>query len=228
MYTYVCQSFLLLLTFLFLRALFGKTPRTRAHEARPDLLVDVSARSVYIFWSAWQALRVFFSGGSGGDDLLGFSTRGLILYVRVGKLLSRGLGLFSSHQVRNKYIYKSRFFNAACHTPFAHSPCVCDAPICAVLLWLVVFVGDCRTYFTICLDQVPDVFIYIYIYAHTQAGVCIITSLLPCCFVWIYIPVCDGTRQLLQLCPAKCANSRSRQHTVHTRQMRAALSVLQQ
>ena len=48
MYAYdVCQIFLLLPTFLFVRALFGQTPSTRTHEARSDTLVEVSARSVH-------------------------------------------------------------------------------------------------------------------------------------------------------------------------------------
>ena len=51
MCTYVCQIFVLWPIFLFVRALFGKTPSTRAYEARPDTSVEVSARSVqtYIF-----------------------------------------------------------------------------------------------------------------------------------------------------------------------------------
>ena len=46
MYTYVCQILALPPTFLFGRALFGKTPSTRTHEARPDTSVEVSAPSV--------------------------------------------------------------------------------------------------------------------------------------------------------------------------------------
>ena len=46
-YTYVCQFFVLLPTFLFVRALFGKTPSTRTRETRLDTLVEVSTRSVH-------------------------------------------------------------------------------------------------------------------------------------------------------------------------------------
>ena len=38
-YSYYCHFFVLLLTFLFVRALFGKIPSTRTREARPDTLV---------------------------------------------------------------------------------------------------------------------------------------------------------------------------------------------
>ena len=34
-------------TFLFVRALFGKTTTTRTRQARPDTLAEVSARSVH-------------------------------------------------------------------------------------------------------------------------------------------------------------------------------------
>ena len=47
MNTYVCRFFVLLPTFLFARALFGKTLGTRTHEARPDTLAEVWARSVH-------------------------------------------------------------------------------------------------------------------------------------------------------------------------------------
>ena len=57
MYAYVCQKFVLWPTFLFVRALFGKTVSTRTHEARPDTLVVVSARSVH---SGARDRRFFF------------------------------------------------------------------------------------------------------------------------------------------------------------------------
>ena len=57
---------------------------------------------------------------------------------------------------------------------------------------------------------------YIYLYHHLS----------PCCFFCVFL--CDPTMPLLQLFSAQCANSRSRQHTMRIRQMRAALSVLQQ
>ena len=47
MYTCVRQIFALLPTFLFARALLGKTTSTRTHEARPDTLVEVWAPSVH-------------------------------------------------------------------------------------------------------------------------------------------------------------------------------------
>ena len=45
MYSYVCEIFALFATFLFARALFGKTLSTPTREARPDTLVEVWARS---------------------------------------------------------------------------------------------------------------------------------------------------------------------------------------
>ena len=83
MYTYVCQIFALLPTFLFVRALFGETLSTRTHEARPDTLVEVSAPSVHS--GARGGRSIGFPAGSGYDDFPGFSTRGLIVYVRIGK-----------------------------------------------------------------------------------------------------------------------------------------------
>ena len=80
------QFFALLPTLLFVRALSGKTVSTRTHEARADTLVEVSAPSV-LSWARGGRSK-FFSGGSGQDDFPGFSTRGLILYVRIGNMLS--------------------------------------------------------------------------------------------------------------------------------------------
>ena len=57
MYTYVCEIFPLLPTFLFVRALFGKAASSRTHEARPDTLVEVSVPSVH-------------SGARGGRSML--------------------------------------------------------------------------------------------------------------------------------------------------------------
>ena len=64
------------------RALFGKTGGTRIHEARPDTLVQVSARSVHSGARDGHS-EFFFSIGSGSDDFPVFSTRRLILYACV-------------------------------------------------------------------------------------------------------------------------------------------------
>ena len=64
MYKYVCHIFALLPTFHFVRALFGKTPSTRTREARPDTLVEVSARSVHSGARGGRS-KFFFPGGSG-------------------------------------------------------------------------------------------------------------------------------------------------------------------
>ena len=68
------------------KQLVGETPHARSHEARPDTLVEVSARSVH---SGTRGRRPkFFSGGSGLDDFPGFDTRGLFLYVRTSEMSS--------------------------------------------------------------------------------------------------------------------------------------------
>ena len=63
MYTYVCQIFVLLPTFLFIHNTFRQNTGCRAHQARPDTLVQVSARSVHS--GARGRRSKFFSGGSG-------------------------------------------------------------------------------------------------------------------------------------------------------------------
>ena len=44
---------------------------------------------------------------------------------------------------------------AQCYSAAAHTPSVRDTPICAVLLWLVAFVGACGPYSTIYLSVLP-------------------------------------------------------------------------
>ena len=45
MCTHVCQNFVLLLTFLFARALLGKTT-TRTRETRPDTLIGLGPGAI--------------------------------------------------------------------------------------------------------------------------------------------------------------------------------------
>ena len=127
------------LTFLFVRTFFGKTLRTRTREARPAILVDVSARSVH---SGGRGERSkFFSGGSGQDDFPGFSTRGIFLYLRTGKTSSTPC-LCTSTQPRHvpggqqATVKRARRYNAAAHKHRQATPCVCDAHIRAVLLFI--------------------------------------------------------------------------------------------
>ena len=147
MCTYVCQMFVFLPTFIFVRALFGKTLSTRTREARLDTLVEVSARSVHsgarggrskvfsrrewrrrIPWFRYE--RPYFVPG----------TYVLVTCCPFSPLGSHGLRAHSSDigQVYNRQ-HGSHRSNAA-----AHTTCVCDTLICAILLWLVVFVGACR------------------------------------------------------------------------------------
>ena len=46
MYSSVCHVFVCFRTYIFVRALFGKNPRTSTPEGRPDTVVEVWARSV--------------------------------------------------------------------------------------------------------------------------------------------------------------------------------------
>ena len=72
--TYVCHFFALLPTFLFVRALFGKTPSSRTDEARADTLVEVSALSVH-------------SGARGGRSKF-FLVVYLVLQLHIGSVVA--------------------------------------------------------------------------------------------------------------------------------------------
>ena len=153
--------------------------------------------------------QIFSFGGSGQDDFPGFDSRGLISYVRLGKLV---LGsLFPPHQVYITDNRRSHRSNAA-----AHLPCVCHTPICAVLPWVVVFVGACRPYFTICLSKY-HIWWYLLTYKprlwRTRQPVPS-SPLSLLLLLSLRVAVCDPTMPLLQLCSAQCAHSRSRQHAI--------------
>ena len=60
-YTYVCQIFVLLPTFLFVRALFGKTVNSDTWS--PAGHIGRGLGAIRALWSAWQALKVFFPAG---------------------------------------------------------------------------------------------------------------------------------------------------------------------
>ena len=75
---------------------------------------------------------------------------------------------------------RSHRYNAA-----AHTPCVCDTPICAVLLWLVVFIGACRPYSAVCLTTGVRIFcirtypgLRTYLYHHHLSCCCFFCLLL--------------------------------------------------
>ena len=107
MNTYVCQFFVLLPTFFFVRALFGKPASTRAHEARPDTLVQVSARSVhsgargrrskFFFRREWIRRFPLF------QHERPYFVRTYTVNCCPGvQVTYRCMCLFSSHQVRNR------------------------------------------------------------------------------------------------------------------------------
>ena len=141
--SYFCQFY------LFVRGLFSKMPSTRAHEARPDTLVDVSARSLPSRTRGRRSTSYFRRQWIGRNSC-GFSTKGLILYLHIGKsnLLSP-LGSRELCAVRCAHssdIYQAPGYTTGNMHRFhrtnaaAHTPGVRDTPMCAVLLWLVVFV----------------------------------------------------------------------------------------
>ena len=135
------------------------------------------------------------------------------MYVRVGKLLSRSMCLFSSHQVRNR---RSQIDPIVPTLPPTRRACATHlyAQYCCGSLCLS------EPAVLISLSALPD-FFFILFHVQTQAGVPV--SLPLFLLLLLRIPVCDPAMLLLQLCSAQCANSRSRQHTMCIRQMRAAL-----
>ena len=167
MYTYVCcQIFVLLATSLSVRSLFGETPRTGTHEARPDTLVQVSARSACTLERVTGA-RSFFSRRKWIRRFPWF------LYERhyfvPGTYVSVNCRLSSSHQVHNSGPQIPSF--QRCRPPAVrvrHTHIYAKYYCCGSLL----YVGACRPYFTICLTRYHGTrFCFILFYVQTQAGV---------------------------------------------------------
>ena len=130
--------------------------------------------------------------------------------------------LFSSHQVRNR---QSQIYPIVLTSPPTRRACATHpyAQYCCRSLCLSE--PAVRVFHHHLPYQVPYFFRSL-LGTNPGWGTCIITSLLA--VLLLRIPVCVPTMPLLQPCSAQCANSRNRQHTMHIRQMRAALSVLQQ
>ena len=83
MYSYVCEIFALFATFLFARALFGKTLSTPTREARPDTLVEVWARSELC--GSRGGRSKFFFPREWISRFPGLSAWGRVSYVRASK-----------------------------------------------------------------------------------------------------------------------------------------------
>ena len=97
MNTFVCQSLVILPTFFFVRALFGKTASTRTQEARPDTLVGVSARSVHSGARDRRSNCFVPAGADKTTSLVSIRDALVRTYVSVN------CRLFSSHQVHKRH-----------------------------------------------------------------------------------------------------------------------------
>ena len=140
MYTYVCPIFVLLPTFLFVRALFRKTASTRTHDSRPETMVEVSVRSMHS-GERDTRLKLFRREWIRRFPCFRFERISFVITNRKNVVRF----LHTRYTTDNRRSHRS---NAA-----AHSPCVCDTPICAVLRSLVVIGGACCPYFTVCLSR---------------------------------------------------------------------------
>ena len=99
-HTYNCENFVFFRTYLFVRALLGKTISTPTREARPDTLVEVWARSEH--YSSRGKRSKFFSAGSVYERRFpGFLCVRPILYVRTGNILSVFVTLSNEHTAQD-------------------------------------------------------------------------------------------------------------------------------
>ena len=149
MYMYNCDFFVCFRAYLFVWALlakilklrrYGKPVRTRwsRFELDPSTVARVTCSQSFFSRREW--VRRF----------PGFVCMRPILYVLTGKKLSLLPSLASTQQPRTyttgrlQNMQRTRRYHAAAHNHQQATPCVCDTPICAVLLWLqvvVVFIG---------------------------------------------------------------------------------------
>ena len=178
MYTYVCQIFVLLPTFLFVRALFGKTASTRTHEARPDTLVEVSARSVH---SGARDRRSKFFFPAGVDKTISLvSIREALFRTYV----SVNCRLFSSHQVHNRQSQIPSFQRCRPLTVRVRHTHMRNITVARCVS------RSLRPSFTICLSRYHILF---QTFSRTSPGwrTCIIINhLSPCCFFCCCVLLC--------------------------------------
>ena len=118
---------------------------TSTREALADTLVEVRVRSVQCEARGGRSKLIF--SGSGYDDFRGFSTSGLVLYVRAGKMLSvfvphHGHAAQSCTRWTTDNMHRAQRCNAAAQKHQQATPCVCDNNLpCTGLA--VVFIGAC-------------------------------------------------------------------------------------
>ena len=142
MCTYICETFVCFGTSLFVPARLPTTLKLRRHrkpvrnlssrfELDPSTVARVAGSQKFFF--RWERVSRF----------PGFLCMRPILYVRTGNFLSVFVALSLEHTAQNIYttgrqqnIQRPRRYNAAAHKHQQATPCVCDTPVCAVLLWL--------------------------------------------------------------------------------------------
>ena len=127
--------------------------------------------ATHSLWTAWRALKVFHPAGVDKTISL-VSVREALFCTYVSVNVFYGflpLALMSYEHTAQTYtrhitdnMHRSHRPNAA-----AHTPCVCDTPMCAVL-WLVVFVGV--------FHRMPDIFSYVCTQAdvHPSTFICVV------------------------------------------------------
>ena len=131
--------------------------------------------AIRALWSVWRALKVFFPAGVDKTiSLVSVREALFCTYVSVHAVCFLPQALMSCEHTAQTYtryttdnMHRSHRSNAA-----AHTPCVFDTPIRAVLLWLVVFVGTLRPHFI-----VSHIFFYPYVPR--------VTSNVPVHFFWV-------------------------------------------
>ena len=142
--SYVCDFYFLGHISLYERFL---AKRLVLDTASPAGHVGRGPGAIRVFGTAWQAFKKKNPAEVNKTTPL-VSVQGALLstYVPEKRCLFPSLGshkLYIRCTADNTHI--SHRYNAAAHTPW-----VCGTLISAVLLWLVVFIGACRPYSTVC------------------------------------------------------------------------------
>ena len=84
MYSYHCETFVCFRKYLFVRAPFAQKLRDFAEEGRPDTTVcGRGLGAIRALWSAWRALKLFFSAGMDKTSFRGFCMRPYFIYMRM-------------------------------------------------------------------------------------------------------------------------------------------------
>ena len=122
MYTYICEFFVCVRTYLFVRAFLAKTLSTSTQEGRPEPVVELRARSEHCSYRGVPSKFVFFRW-EWIRRFPGFLCMRPILYVcffpvRVDKTISRA-SLYEAYFVRT---YRKNNVCFRCPLSRAHSP----------------------------------------------------------------------------------------------------------